>query len=164
MSSRWNSLQSSGRNFPFPWPHKQGRKSVVTDICVMPQTLCVISLNPQNELTLVNLPIYKWRNWFSGKLCDKIKVIAWSKGAGILASGCWILQPLSDDFYLSHGQWGIQVSQTWGCCDLAVAIYSLFEHQSKCFFIKPLLCSRHSANCYGKSEMHCHPQGPSRIL
>lgn len=59
MSSRWNSLQSSGRNFPFPWPHKQGRKSVVTDICVMPQTLCVISLNPQNELTLVNLPIYK---------------------------------------------------------------------------------------------------------
>ena len=54
---RRNSLQSSIKTFPFPWPPKQGRKSGVIDICFLPYTSCIISLNLKNELTIVHLMI-----------------------------------------------------------------------------------------------------------
>ena len=68
---RRNSLQSSMKTFRFSWPHKQGRKSAVTDICFLPHTLCIISFNLKNELTIVHLMVsVQFSHSVVSTLCD----------------------------------------------------------------------------------------------
>lgn len=155
-----SSSQSSVRTFFFLRPYKQERELAGTDIYYMLHTLYIISFNPQKELSIANLPIHKWRNWFSGKLCGNSRSCcltqrSWHSGLGLLDS-----KALNRSFYhISHLQWGTQVTQTW-CSDLAWAIYSLLYINPN-VFIKPRLCSRPCATCYGNSE---NTSPPSRAL